>query len=333
MTASNYDLFSSLMVTDLPTISGFDGLPILFSPDNKRMVIGKSGKPVVHISFSGGLTSGYMTEWLLANFSDTYEFVVTFANTGLEVEETLEFVRRCDEEKGFNTIWLEAVINPEKGKGTRHKIVTFETATRRPDLFEQMVKKYGIPNKVYKHCTRELKVSVMNSYLRDRYKTSPNYIPTAIGIRNDEAQRMAKDTSEFNLIYPLVTDNPVDKEFVKDYWNKQPFTLGIEEHNGNCMMCFEKADSKLFKQIQEYPGVIEFHIEMEKLYGHISNQPDKPGRVFFRHNRSGAEILALAEQKACETPCSEKKESKGSKSRKSKAKQADPLCGNAIACA
>lgn len=37
-----------------------------------------------NISFSGGRTSGYMTKLLLDNWSDRYDFIVTFANTGLE---------------------------------------------------------------------------------------------------------------------------------------------------------------------------------------------------------------------------------------------------------
>ena len=45
------------------------------------------------ISFSGGKTSAYMTKWLMDNKKQDYdEIVVTFANTGQENEETLEFV-------------------------------------------------------------------------------------------------------------------------------------------------------------------------------------------------------------------------------------------------
>jgi hypothetical protein len=34
---------------------------------------------------------------------------VVFANTGQEREETLEFVKQCDDHFGFGTVWIEGV--------------------------------------------------------------------------------------------------------------------------------------------------------------------------------------------------------------------------------
>lgn len=62
------------------------------------------------ISFSGGETSGYMLWWLLTHKSEEYDFTITFANTGRENEETLEFVKKCGDYFNVNIIWLEAVI-------------------------------------------------------------------------------------------------------------------------------------------------------------------------------------------------------------------------------
>jgi 3'-phosphoadenosine 5'-phosphosulfate sulfotransferase (PAPS reductase)/FAD synthetase len=48
------------------------------------------------VSFSGGETSAYMIDFIKRNLA--YDDVVyTFANTGLEHERTLEFVRRVGE--------------------------------------------------------------------------------------------------------------------------------------------------------------------------------------------------------------------------------------------
>lgn len=62
------------------------------------------------ISFSGGETSGYMLWWLLNHKSEEYNFVITFANTGRENEETLEFVKNCGEYFNVKIVWLEAII-------------------------------------------------------------------------------------------------------------------------------------------------------------------------------------------------------------------------------
>lgn len=253
-----------------------------------------TNKPKYQISFSGGLTSAYMTVYLLQSYSHIYDFIVTFANTGLEHEKTLEFVRNCDEKLGFNTVWLEPVIHPTKRMGTTHKIVNFETATRNTDLFESMIEKYGIPNLVYKHCTRELKIRPMDSYLRS-LGISPKSIPTAIGIRADESRRCAKDAAERNFVYPLASEHPVDKQFVWDFWESQEFTLGLEEHEGNCNMCFEKSFPKLLKQLKTNPEALEFHLRMEREHGQTNNKPGMPNRVFFRQKKSAMDVLSLLE--------------------------------------
>ena len=63
------------------------------------------------ISFSGGRTSGYMTKKLLETKKKWKEVLVLFANTGQEHEKTLEFINNCDQQFGFNTVWLEAVTH------------------------------------------------------------------------------------------------------------------------------------------------------------------------------------------------------------------------------
>src|SRR5690606_4528096 len=124
-------------------------------------------------------------------------------NTGKEDERTLEFVNNCDKYFGFNTVWLEAVIDPIRGNRTTHKIVDFKTACRDNSIFESMIEKYGIPNKSYPHCNRELKLQVMDSYLLS-LGIKPKEIPTALGIRMDEPKRISKSHVDRNIHYPLV---------------------------------------------------------------------------------------------------------------------------------
>ena len=111
----------------------------------------------LHIAFSGGRTSAYMTKILLERDSHKYNNVVTvFSNTGQENEETLEFVKNCDDKFGFNTVWVEAEVNPSKGKGTTHRIVNFDTASRDGRPFEDVIRKYGIPNQTWQILFQDL---------------------------------------------------------------------------------------------------------------------------------------------------------------------------------
>jgi hypothetical protein len=260
-----------------------------------------------------------MTKMLIDHFSDQYDFIVTFANTGLEHEKTLEFVNNCDKYFGFNTVWLEAVINKEKGQGTTHKIVTFETASRNGEPFHSMIQKYGIPNPSYLHCTRELKLQVMHSYLRS-IGLNHKDIPTAIGIREDETRRVNKKAHDVKITYPLIDLFPSDKQDVLNWWSFQKFDLGLDEWDGNCRGCFKKSFKKIFKQLDSDPSVLDFHIEMEQKYPRVGNSTEyikipylddngeqlydeddqplfkhkrRPDRVFFRGQMSAKQLQEM----------------------------------------
>lgn len=253
-------------------------------------------KEKMQISFSGGRTSGYMTKMLIDNMSDKYDFIVTFANTGMENDLTLDFVNNCDKYFNFNTIWLEAVVNEELGKGTTHRVVTYETASRKGEPFVDVVKKYGIPNASYLHCTRELKLQPMNSYLRS-VGIHLRDIPTAIGIRADEKRRVNKKAAMTNIIYPLINTWPTDKQDVLDWWEDQPFDLNLEEWDGNCKGCHKKSFKKLFKQFDTDPTILDWYETMENKYAENgSNKDGDYKRVFFRGHTSASTLRLLYNQ-------------------------------------
>jgi len=123
------------------------------------------------VTFSGGRTSAFMAKYIKERYcNDNILFV--FANTGKEAEATLEFANKCDKEFELNLVWLEAEINPEKGIGTAYKIVDFETANRNGLPFRNAIKKYGLPSKVYRHCTRELKEVPIHKFAKE-WKKQP----------------------------------------------------------------------------------------------------------------------------------------------------------------
>lgn len=250
-------------------------------------------------SFSGGESSAYMARRMQLECSDEYEIKFVFANTGQENEQTLEFVRRCDEAWGLNITWVEAVVHPDEDKGSTHRVVTFETASRNGEPFEEVIKKYGIPNPDFQPCNRELKLNAMNSYMRSIGWESGSYY-TAIGIRADEQRRVNDKAAQSKILYPLIDFWPTDKQDVNDFWEEQPFRLRLQEHEGNCKTCWKKSDSKLFRLIAERPWIFDFNRRMEEKYGWhgaphygVPQEDGKP-RVFFRNYRSTDDLFAQA---------------------------------------
>lgn len=246
------------------------------------------------ISFSGGRTSAYMTKYLLDNFSDKYNFYVVYANTGQEHEKTLEFINNCDKYFNFNTVWVEAIVHHNERKANTHKIVNYQTACRDSFLFEEMIKKHGIPNKAFPHCTRELKLAPIYSYLKSIGLKNGDY-EMALGIRADEKRRVSESADVRNIIYPLV-DLDIDKTDVLYWWSKQDFDLEIQEHQGNCLWCWKKTDKKHFRNIQSNPEWYDVPMMLEQKYPNVGSHQDKSlPRVFFRNNRSTKDMFKLYE--------------------------------------
>jgi len=248
-------------------------------------------KPRLAISFSGGRTSAVMTKLCVEKFGDTHDISICFANTGCEHENTLKFVNDCDKHFGWGVVWLEAVVNPEKGKGVRHKVVNYETASRCGKPFEAVIAKYGIPNKFAPQCTRDTKEAPITSYLRSKGWNKGSY-DTAIGIRADEMDRMNLDENK-RFKYPLA-DAGWTKEDVKRECSSWLFDLALEgEHYGNCVWCWKKSLRKLLTLAKDSPRVFDFPRAMEAKYGMTNERTETP-RTFFRENRSTVDIIELA---------------------------------------
>ena len=241
------------------------------------------------MTFSGGRTSAFMDKFLIEypKYKD-YDKVVVFLNTGKEHEETLKFVDRCDKEWGLNTVWLEAVINPIKGKGTDYKIVSFETANRDGKPFSDMLDVYPMPTVIGSNCTRELKLTPMNKYIKSLgYKE----VVTAMGIRYDERHRKSNTADDKGLIYPLIDDIMVDEEMVRRWWDKQPFDLELKDYQGNCDLCFKKSERKRLTLIKENPNIAKWWLDMEN-----KHKTDVTPRFDLRSNLSIQDLVDRAKQ-------------------------------------
>ena len=249
------------------------------------------------ISFSGGETSGFMSYWILKHKKDEFDIVCIFANTGQENEETLEFVEKCDKAFNMNLIWVESITNPVHGKGIKHKIVNFETASRKGEPFEQAISKMGIPCQPNPWCTRDLKLAPIKSYLKsigwkDYY--------TAIGIRVDEIDRVNSKRIENKIYYPLVSEKPMTKPMINFWWDKQDFRLKLKGYEGNCKWCWKKSTNKLLTICIENPEYFEFPKRMEEKFENFipksRNHNEKliPPFRFFRQNKSVNDLFELS---------------------------------------
>lgn len=221
--------------------------------------------------------------------------------------------------------FIEAKVNPIKGQGTTYVeyenyMDLSEPYKYSPDYrlipFEQMVKKYGLPNPAFKHCTRELKTVPIRKFGQDYFGTNDFY--QAIGIRADEFDRMNSQREELKLIYPLVVLK-VNHAKIIEFWDEMPFKLEIEGYNGNCVMCWKKDFRKLALVLQEDFYHAKYFQNLESKYAyHYPNEPildewgdEVPIRMYRGHKTindiakiqvTKEEVLAINKQKeeSCE---------------------------------
>lgn len=255
---------------------------------NQELINYTAADPLYVVLFSGGRTSAFLSKWVKEYDSKYQNKIFIFVNTGKEREETLEFVDLCDKNFHLNLIWLEAVINSKHGSGTTYKVVDFKTASRKGEPFEQMLKKYPLPNNAgVMNCTRELKQRPVESYLRRNYKDV--HIVKVIGIRHDEQHR--KSIRDQNVIYPLCEEIKTDQKFIRNWWKNQPFDLKLKDYEGNCDLCFKKSLKKRLTIISESPKSAEWWLDMENKYS-----SEESPRFDLRTNLSMSEQIEMAKR-------------------------------------
>lgn len=235
------------------------------------------------VTFSGGRTSAFMAKFIKERYCDD-NLLFVFANTGKEAEATLEFVQKCDKEFNLNLVWIEAKIKQEKGIGTDYKIVDFETASRKGEPFRDAIRKYGLPSKVYRHCTRELKEVPIRKFAKEFFGSE--YL-TALGIRKDEEHRLS---NKKGVIYPLAEIN-IDEKFIREWWRKQTFDLELKDYQGNCDLCFQKSVRKRLTILKENPETAEWWIEMEENYS-----KEFQDKMDMRNDLSITDLVEMAKQ-------------------------------------
>ena len=218
----------------------------------------------VLISFSGGRTSGYMLHQILeANDGLPDRAKVTFANTGREMPETLDFVHECGERWGVPITWLEYT---RRNKKVGFDVVNHNNAARNGEPFKAALEQPKIlPNVHRRFCTQELKVKTIKRFL---VKEGWKKWTQCIGIRADEKRRVKTSTEKrWDNWYPL-NDANATKQTVMDFWNGQPFDLRLWGANGstpkgNCDGCFLKSEATLAMMWREHPDRMQWWADIE----------------------------------------------------------------------
>lgn len=234
------------------------------------------------ISFSGGRTSGYMLWHILDAHGGKLpdDVHVTFANTGKEREETLRFVHECESRWGVRVRWIE---RRWPGRTDDHSLhfeeVGYNSAAREGEPFAELIRrKQYLPNPAMRYCTTELKVRPMKHFMR---AAGYEHWTNAVGLRADEMRRVLKQLAmnenrreRWTTVMPLAPAK-VRREDVLRFWLgsdmmmggelPQGFDLGLENHEGNCDLCFLKSRGAKAAIIRDDPSRADWWIAQETL--------------------------------------------------------------------
>jgi len=242
------------------------------------------------VSVSGGRTSGLMAYLLWTRYKDKYEMIFVFANTSREKEETLLFLHQLEQNFGMSIVWVEAKVWHGVRKSSTHSIVNYNTAARNGEIFEEVIKKYGIPSKSTPHCTRELKTNPIKSFAKS---VGFKDCLMVIGYRKDEPKRVNLITAAMKKQWYPLWEWGITKADVAVSWKAQNFDLQLQDWEGNCKLCHKKSKRKLLTQIVSDPNSTKWVQNMEEKYGHVSPKQYK-GKLplmFFRGWQSIRDLL------------------------------------------
>lgn len=239
------------------------------------------------ISFSGGRSSAYMLYKILEAHGGKLpeDSVVTFANTGKEREETLDFVNECSVRWNVHIRWIEYLCTDK----TRERFIErdYRRASRNGEPFASLIEKRNyLPNPVARFCTSDLKIRPMEYFIENLWGKNIEY-DRVIGLRADEKRRVARFSNKDHYKFPL-SDAGIYKKDVYDFWQKNNFDLRLDNNNGvtphgNCDLCFLKGTGKLISLINENP---------EKAIWWM-NQEEKIGATFRKNTPSYARMIQI----------------------------------------
>lgn len=249
-----------------------------------------------YVSFSGGRTSGYMLRRVVDAWDGRLpdDVHVLFANTGLEMPATLDFVRDVTAHWGIPITWVEYRLTSDDAP--TYAVVNYESAARNGEPFalyldhvERMTAAKGrepyLPGPGNRFCTTELKIRVMKKRMLD---LGYDYWTNIVGIRADEPKRWRKmnrtPPERWDIELPLV-DAATTIADVSAFWPLQSFDLQIPGvWYGNCDACHLKKDWKVALVFKDHPQRAAWWLERER----------RAGKQFRPNGPSIAQLVAMS---------------------------------------
>jgi 3'-phosphoadenosine 5'-phosphosulfate sulfotransferase (PAPS reductase)/FAD synthetase len=255
-------------------------------PDRRFLVQG----PAI-ISVSGGRSSGYLLHAILDAHDGKLppDVHAVFANTGREMDGTLDFVRDQAAHWGVHIQWLEYRRDPETGRRWAEE-VSHNSASRQGEPFEMLLveRGYMLPGPKMRHCTQELKIRTLQRWVTAELKWPGRY-RSYLGLRGDELHRVHRiglrngsGRERWIGKCPMARAR-ISKPVVNAWWRLQPFDLQLAgDWEGNCDGCFMKRVGAIRRMQREHPERMSWWPKQEALavehgYTHGRFRIDRPG--------------------------------------------------------
>jgi len=227
-------------------------------------------EPPFYVSFSGRRTSGFLLRKIIDSHGGKLpkNGFCLFANTGKEHQATYDFINKI-EANWCEVVWLEYI-----DQKPNFSVVKSETSSRKGEPFAALIaKKQFLPRPLARFCTQDLKVAVMQKFMKSQNLTEWE---TAIGLRHDEPRRVASvraNPKASHVVMPMYEDR-ISKEMVLDWWKKNNFDLQLPNNDpafGNCDLCFLKGRDRIARVLEHDPKLADWWIEQERLQSHPFN--------------------------------------------------------------
>ena len=234
------------------------------------------------VSVSGGRSSA-ASAIIVNRYPNKYwyrEVIYVFSNTGLELPETITFLRRLEAYLGVKIHKLEFTrVGKEWGY---KKIERWEDLNmnglpfREAVLYQKEKFGTGMPNMGVPYCSGMLKRDLIRRFCFDYF--GHKQYASCIGFRAEDMPKRITlaeiKESKGKILCPLLTHykKPYGQKELNAFFRYIGFKLELNSRQGNCTLCWKKSAKNLAEIVRA--GIAEHQYawwrEMEKITGNTS---------------------------------------------------------------